>query len=157
MNDRHSAWSVRLGIRPIRFVGAEVEYFDLGSATLATSPIPFGQFSLYQTYDVKMKGAGVYGLLYLPLPLPLLDVYAKAGVARVDSTLVVTNRCIPSPGLCGVDPPFLFRNSGTDTRAAYGAGAQLKFGSLRVRAEYLRFDAAGAHPSLATLGVGWAF
>jgi hypothetical protein len=36
-------------------------------------------------------------------------------------------------------------------------GAQYKFGSLAVRAEFERFNAAGEHPSLLTLGLTWSF
>jgi hypothetical protein len=40
---------------------------------------------------------------------------------------------------------------------AGGGGAQYKFGSWAVRAEYERFNAAGGNPSLLSAGVTWAF
>jgi len=45
----------------------------------------------------------------------------------------------------------------TNTGFAAGAGAQFKLGSWAVRAEYERFNAAGANPSLVSLGVTWTF
>ena len=38
-----------------------------------------------------------------------------------------------------------------------GAGAQVKLGPFALRGEYERFDAAGAHPSLWTIGATWTF
>jgi photosystem II stability/assembly factor-like uncharacterized protein len=38
-----------------------------------------------------------------------------------------------------------------------GAGVQYKLGSWAVRAEYERFNAHGAHPSLLSLGIAWTF
>jgi hypothetical protein len=45
----------------------------------------------------------------------------------------------------------------SDTSFAAGVGAQVKFGSLALRAEYERFDAAGENPSLVSLGLTWSF
>jgi hypothetical protein len=66
--------------------------------------------------DAKIDGTAAFGVLYLPIPVPFLDLYAKAGV-----------------------------------------GAQLKFGSLAVRAEYERFDVAGGAPGLLTVGLTKTF
>jgi opacity protein-like surface antigen len=40
---------------------------------------------------------------------------------------------------------------------AAGAGAQFKIGSLAVRGEYERFNAAGGNPGLLTVGIIWKF
>jgi hypothetical protein len=45
----------------------------------------------------------------------------------------------------------------TNTNFAAGAGAQFKIGSCAVRAEYERFEADGANPSLWSVGVTWTF
>jgi hypothetical protein len=98
---------------------------------------------------VTTKGAVALGILYLPVAV--LDVYAKAGLARVQSTVNgrLAGIC-PAPGNCG--PLVLFRLDRVDTTFAAGAGAQLKFGSLAVRAEYERFNAADGSRGLASIG-----
>jgi hypothetical protein len=143
----HTAWALMAGIRPISPVGAELDYINFGH--------PTGNLG-GQPADASMKGAAAFGLLYLPLPLPILDVYAKAGLARLQST-VNGGQLLTGVGSCSINQPNcnvqLFRLDRTDTRFAGGVGAQLKFGDWAVRAEYERFDAAGGNPGLFTLGV----
>jgi opacity protein-like surface antigen len=43
--------------------------------------------------------------------------------------------------------------SSSDVGFAYGAGLQWKLGQWAVRGEYERFDAAGANPSLLSIGM----
>ncbi len=64
---------------------------------------------------------------YLPLPLPYIDLYAKAGAARWQF-----NGYRTYPSLFSVD------DRGTDF--AWGAGAQLHFQQFAVRMEYEGFD-----------------
>jgi hypothetical protein len=49
------------------------------------------------------------------------------------------------------------RPSETNTVGASGVGAQYKFGSWGVRAEYERFNAAGRNPGLLSAGITWTF
>jgi hypothetical protein len=51
----------------------------------------------------------------------------------------------------------LFDTDHTDTRFAYGGGAQVKFGRLGIRAEYERISASGSDPSFLSLGANWTF
>jgi hypothetical protein len=92
------------------------------------------------------------------LPVPVIDLYVKGGLARLQSTLSGSYRnydleCLP-PVPCGTT---LFQLSRTDTSGAGGVGAQYKFGSWAVRAEYERFNAAGENPSLLSAGITWTF
>jgi hypothetical protein len=98
-----------------------------------------------------MKGAAAFGVLYLPVPI--VDVFLKAGFARLESTV---NGSICSPCACDFCRPS-FQQKRTNTSGAGGVGIQYRFGSLGVRAEYEQFNAAGGNPSLLSAGVTWSF
>jgi opacity protein-like surface antigen len=123
---KDTAWKVYGGVRALSFLGAELNYIDFGK--------PKGGGD-----ELKYKGFAGYGLYYLPLPLPILDVYVKAGVARIDID-------VPSTDF-----------STDDTKFAYGAGVQLKFSSFAIRAEFEQFKIEGTKPSLLSLGFSKSF
>jgi hypothetical protein len=140
---RHAAFKVMLGARPISLLGAEIDCIDFGK--------PRG--SLWgNPADVSMKGGAAFGVLYLPVSI--VDVYVKAGVARIESTV---NGSICFPCACTYNQlcRFSFQQKTTNTSGAGGVGAQYKFGSWAVRAEYERFNAAGGNPSVLSAGITW--
>jgi opacity protein-like surface antigen len=143
--ENHSAFKLFAGLRPISLVGAEISYMDFGHPSGSIGSVPS---------DVSQKGAAAFGVLYLPVPV--VDVFVKAGLARLQSTVKST---IPGVGTCATTDPncALFRLDMTDTSFAAGAGVQAKFAALAIRAEYERFDAAGGNPSLASIGLTWTF
>jgi len=142
---KNSAWAVRLGIRPISLLGGELEYANLGSPSLSIGTLA--------RVDMSMKSTGAYAMLYLPIPV--LDIYLKGGIANVksDATLTVLS-CTPTPG-CLVPAPV--KASQTDRSGSYGAGLQFKLGPVGLRGEYIRYSAAGTNPYVANLGVSWSF
>jgi hypothetical protein len=121
-------WKVFLGGRFASVLGAELSYLDFGK--------PSGGGA-----DVKYKALAGFGMFYLPLPLPILDIYAKAGVARLDSNLHVNTSSF----------------STKDTKLAYGAGVQLKFGSFAIRGEYEKFKVADVKPSMLSVSFSKSF
>jgi opacity protein-like surface antigen len=154
--ENHSAFKAMVGIRPISLLGAELDYIDFGNAS-GSLRFP-SNVANTGTAAVSVKGEAAFGLIYLPIPI--VDVYAKAGLSRLQTSVNGGDNFYQ----CGVPPgppgcPFVshFQLSRTDTGFAAGAGAQYKFGSWAVRAEYERFDAAGAHPSLVSAGIAWTF
>jgi opacity protein-like surface antigen len=146
-DESHSAYKVMIGIRPISFVGAELTYTGFGN--------PSGELFSYPA-NVSIRGPAAFGVLYLPITA--LDIYAKAGVARLHDTLsgfYQNSDLICVAGVpCGTVP---FRLDRTNTTFAAGAGAQHKFGPWAVRAEYERFNADAEHPSVLSLGLIWTF
>jgi len=115
-------------------VGAEITYMDFGHPSGTVGTIPLGG-AVPISGDVKMKGSAAFGVLYLPVPV--IDIYAKAGLARLQTTENVTFR-LPAPyATCviegGPSCQFSKRYDVTNTGLAAGAGAQFKFGSLSVR------------------------
>jgi hypothetical protein len=57
--------------------------------------------------------------------------------------------------LVAIVPPY--SAGGNHTRPAYGAGTQLKFTRLAVRAEYERISGSGGDADLLSLGVTYTF
>ena len=96
--------------------------------------------------DLKVRGTAAFAVMYLPLPV--LDVYAKAGIARLESQLrTVTNYpCVPAG--CNV-----FRVDSTDSHLTGGVGVQFKLGSWTMRGEYEGFSVAGGTPGLTSIGL----
>jgi hypothetical protein len=139
---RHAAFKVMLGARPISWLGAEIDYLDFGR--------PSGALFGYPA-DTSLKGAAAFGVLYLPVPV--VDLYLKGGIARLQST-VNGSACGP----CGCATcTFAFRSTRMNMSGAGGVGIQYGFRSWAVRAEYERFNAAGGNPSLLSVGVTWTF
>jgi opacity protein-like surface antigen len=154
-NEHHNAWKLLVGLRPISVIGAEVEYVDFGHPSMSRyTPI---LHLLATETDASAKAVAVFALAYLPLPLPLFDVYAKAGLARLHTAVnaslnfycTIDSPCPPTP--------HYFRVDRTDTRFAYGAGAQIKLTAFAVRVEYERISASGGDPDLLSLGITWSF
>ena len=144
----HSAYQAMLGIRPLSFLGAEITYMDFGRQSRG---FPSATSSEQQ---VSQRGEAAYALLYLPVPV--IDVYVKAGISRIRTDRHVIYD-LPGAGTCVIGVPTCYSLSAgdnpTDTAFAYGAGLQWKLGSWAVRGEYERFSAAGANPTLVSIGM----
>ncbi len=137
----HTAYKLIAGVRPVSLFGAEIEYLDLGHPSQT-----YGGPGLLSA-DVSTKGAAGFGVLYLPIPV--VDVFLKGGVARLDTRV--------NERFCGVD---LCQSGGFyahDTGFAGGVGVQLKLGPLAGRAEFERFATAGANPYLYSIGLTYNF
>jgi Outer membrane protein beta-barrel domain len=145
-NKTDLGWKAVVGTRPLRWLGAEVAYIDFGN--------PKETYPLAQS-RARATGAAAYGLFYLPLPLPLVDVYAKAGLARVHTTA----NSYSTTGTCTIGNPDcgLFALDRKNTQPTYGVGAQAHLGDLAARLEYEHFETAGGSPSLLTLGFTYSF
>ena len=148
----HFAWKAIAGIRPISIVGAELEYIDFGHP---------GSDGAYYSYnygpDTHPRAIAAFGVGHLPLPIPFLDIYGKAGAARLhtnvngfDGSTCGLNQIYPQ---CGS-----ITSQGTwDTRFAYGAGVQSTIWGLSVRAEYERINSPFGDPDLFSVGATWIF
>jgi opacity protein-like surface antigen len=152
----HSAFKGMLGVRLLHFFGAEVAYLDFGKvSSLTGQPVP-GYFpgTLVTTEQASQKGEAAFAMLYLPVPV--IDVYVKAGLSRITTDFAATYTQFP-PAICAMDHPNCniasVTHDTTDTAFAYGAGVQWKLGDWAVRGEYERFSAAGANPSYLSIGM----
>jgi hypothetical protein len=145
---QHSAWKVTAGVRPISPLGVELEYTDFGNPSPRVTDAGFGALT-----QSSAKALTLFGLGYLPLPVPFLEVYGKLGIARLHTRtteLSPTPSCPAGDAPCG---PMTFNISDSSTDVAYGAGIAAKTGALAIRAEYARIGASGGNPDVISLGV----
>ena len=155
--ENHSAYKFMAGVRIVSVIGAEIDYLDFGHPNTTYAPTPAMIGAVNTTADVRLSGSAAFALLYLPIPV--VDVYAKAGVARLKENATVTAQ-YTGPIFCVATAPtcqFSQQYSTTNTSWAAGVGAQVKLGAWGLRAEYERFNVAGGNPGLATIGVTWNF
>jgi len=128
----NTAWKVIAGFRPLKILAIEANYDDLGSEGRTTGGVRF---------NANAKAFAAYAVGFLPIPV--VDLYAKAGLARWETTASATG---------------LFDLDDHGTEFAYGAGVQLHFGSLAARLEYEQFDVKHTDGvELLTLGATWTF
>ena len=154
LSKHHTGWKLLVGLRPISLIGAEFEYVDFGSPRASYTPAAFG---LGYTADMRAKAATAFGVLYAPLPVPFLDVYGKAGLARLQTTVNANAGlgCF-GPLLCPVHVGELHRDQ-TEVRFAYGAGTQVKLDRFAIRVEYERISASRGDPDLLSIGATRSF
>lgn len=151
----HSAFQGMVGVRLLSFLGGEVAYMDFGKvSSIAGQPVPGIPGASVTAEHASQKGEAAFALLYLPVPI--IDVFVKAGLSRITTdfggtyTVVGVGTCPINNPNCGVGT---FTRDSTDTAFAYGAGVQWKLGDWAVRGEYERFSAAGANPTLLSIGM----
>jgi opacity protein-like surface antigen len=153
-NDHQTAWKAIIGVRPISFVGAEVEYIDFGQSGRHNG---YDEVNYYG-YDSHPTAPVLFGLGYLPIPIPYIDIYAKAGVARLRLTAndytsqpcgtAAGNNCLVISG----------RSDVTQTKFAYGGGVSSKLPlGFTVRAEYERIASPYGDPDAFTVSALWTF
>ena len=150
LKEHHGAWKVTFGLRPISLLGVEVNYVDLGRVS-ATLGAPGSATTVLAT--ARQSGGAAYAVGYLPLPVPLLDVFGKVGTVHmqthVDGSLPQV-QCIAA----GCNE---FHSSSTDTDFAWGAGVQVKLPltGLSVRGEYERYSVPNGAPDLLSVNLLW--
>lgn len=147
------AWKVMAGIRPISVIGAEIDYTDFGSAD--------GNQGYYSNYyyasaNSHPKATMLFAVGYLPIPVPFLDVYGKAGVARLQTNLSYTTCAAYTPG-GNCTNPVGYSFEQTNDKFAFGAGVQTKWQDFAFRAEYERVTSEYGDPASVTVGVTWTF
>lgn len=132
-DENDTGYKLIAGFRPLDWLGAEVNYVDLGT--------PSGNIAGTR---IKTDASGVSGFGLVFLEMPLVDLYGKLGVVRWDASAAA-----PGLGLSGGD-------SGTDF--AWGAGVQVRLLSLGVRLEYERFEISDLdETSFLSLSVTYTF
>jgi len=123
------SWKVFAGFRPISALAVEADYLDLGSATVEGACIMLGGAEccmeacqgLYQS-DAQVFAA--YALGFLPIPVPFLDLYGKAGFARSRLNTKLDGSGTSSHG----------------TEFAWGVGVQAHISMFGARLEYEQFN-----------------
>jgi opacity protein-like surface antigen len=151
-NDHQTAWKAIVGIRPLPIVGAELEYIDFGQPSVDS----YYNADYYGT-DSHPRAAALFGVGYLPLPIPFFDIFGKAGVARLQTDVNTTVQSCNAAGVCTEYVSFN-RHDETANKLAYGVGVQSKllFG-LTFRAEYERISSTYGDPDALTVSATFSF
>ena len=148
------SWKVMAGIRPLPIVGAELEYMDFGSANGNNG---YYNNNYYYNANSHPKATILYGVGYLPLPLPYLDVFGKLGVARLQtnqSSYVNPN----GVGTCSYPcVPIGSDINQTNDKFAYGAGVQFRWQDFAFRAEYEGVSSSYGSPAAVSISATWTF
>jgi hypothetical protein len=118
-------WKVWAGFRPISLFAVEADYIDLGSQNVTSSLSA-------STTHIDYKAFAGYAVGYLPIPVPYLDVFGKAGLARWTASGNTT--------VVGAGPASFFSLSDNGTEFAWGVGGQVHFGNFGARLEYEDFS-----------------
>jgi len=154
-NDRQAAWKGIIGIRPLSLIGVEAEYIDFGQPGHHR-----GNYDAnYYGEDSHPRAGALFAIGYLPIPLPYLDIYGKAGAARLKTTVnTVVLGCDPSIQDCTGVVPSVYRHDQTDTKFAYGVGVQSRFPfGITLRGEYERISSSFGDPDAFMVSAIWTF
>jgi hypothetical protein len=142
--DEHAtAFEVTGGVRLLSLFGGELEYFDLGSPSASQGPA---------SANVTARGVAGLGVLYLPIGVPLIDVYARAGLAQLHSTTSANSLALCPPAGCSA--------VGSDHNAgnfAWGVGGLVHLGNWSVRGDYFGVNASGGSQALISVGIQYHF
>lgn len=152
IDESNTGWKAVVGVRPIRMLAAELEYVDFGHAHSNVGRI------LISESNTRQRASALSGLAYLPISLPFLDIYARAGLARLVSSGGNQVFCRPVPMMVcpfSVIAPSSFNR--TDTDLLYGAGLQANLPAVAVRLEYERINDHFGDPDMVSLGLMWTF
>jgi Outer membrane protein beta-barrel domain len=124
-----TSWKVWAGFRPISMFAVEADYIDLGSQSISST-----SFDSAVSTHLSYKAFAAYGVGYVPIPVPYLDVFGKVGLARWTSSgsSVVGSDVLGGSGI--------FSLSDNGTQFAWGVGGQVHFGNFGGRLEYENFS-----------------
>lgn len=151
-NDHETAWKGVVGIHPwLLPIGAEAEYIDFGQPGhhyAYDDPAHYGE-------DSHPRAPALFAVGYLPIPIPFVELFAKAGVAHLKLTenYVTTRQCTGT--VCTSINNF-DRHDVSNTKLAYGAGVQSRLPlGFEVRAEYERISSSYGDPDAFTVSALW--
>jgi hypothetical protein len=117
---KNTSWKAYAGVRPLDWLAAEADYIDLGNNS--------GTNAAGSSGNTNGSAFAAYAVGFLPIPLPIVDIFGKAGFARwkYDGSVNL------------VGSPTGFSTNGTDF--AWGIGVQAHFSMIGARLEYENFN-----------------
>jgi OmpA-like transmembrane domain len=138
-----TSWKAFAGVRPLNWLAVEAGYIDLGSGSSA----PFFNTQSITTHADSSAWAA-YTVGFLPLPVPNVDFYGKAGVAHWKLNSSYAQYYFDFP-----QDRYTSSTSHTGTSFAWGLGAQAHISIAGVRLEYESFEVNGSSAKVASLSV----
>lgn len=154
-----TGWNVFAGMRPGKILGVELNYIDFGNSRV--NNVQDGSGNVIYQASAKNTAVTGYFVGYVPSLPTGWDIFGKVGIALLD-TKTDSNGNYPNIAICNATscPIVGMASTSTSHRTndfAYGIGAQYRFGSVGVRAEYQKITASEAKPDLISVGVTWNF
>ena len=135
---KNTSWKAFAGVRPLNWLAAEADYIDLGSGN-STATTNAGNVNSH----TDGTAFAAYAVGFLPIPLPIVDVYGKAGLARWKLN-----------GNVGGNAGSLGSLSTNGTEFAWGIGVQAHISMIGARLEYENFNVPNTSgASVASLSV----
>ena len=120
---KNTSWKAFAGVRPLNWLAGELDYIDLGSGS-STTTSSGGNV----TAHTDGKAVAAYAVGFFPIPLPVVEVFGKAGLARWKLNGDVNSQ---------VSPGSLSTNG---TEFAWGIGVQAHISMVGARLEYENFN-----------------
>ncbi len=120
---KNTSWKAYAGVRPLNWLAAEADYIDLGSGSSTTNTAA-GSVGAH----ADGSALAAYAVGFLPIPLPVVDIFGKAGFAHWK-----LNGNVSSP----VSPGSLSTNG---SEFAWGIGVQAHISLIGARLEYENFN-----------------
>jgi hypothetical protein len=135
---KNTSWKAYGGVRPLNWLAGELDYIDLGSGSSTTTT---------NTGNVNAHADGqavaAYAVGFLPIPLPIVDVFGKVGLSRWKLN-----------GNVGSNAGSLGSLSTNGTEFAWGIGVQAHISMIGARLEYENFNVPNTSgASVASLSV----
>jgi hypothetical protein len=120
---KNTSWKAYAGVRPLNWLAGELDYIDLGSGSSTTT-----SSSGTVTAHADGKALAAYAVGFFPIPLPIVDVFGKVGLARWKLNGDVNS--LVSPGSLSTN----------GTEFAWGIGVQAHISMVGARLEYENFN-----------------
>jgi hypothetical protein len=120
---KNTSWKAYAGVRPLNWLAGELDYIDLGSGSSTTT-----SSSDTVTAHADGKALAAYAVGFFPIPLPIVDVFGKVGLARWKLNGDVNS--LVSPGSLSTN----------GTEFAWGIGVQAHISMVGARLEYENFN-----------------
>jgi hypothetical protein len=134
---KNTSWKAYGGVRPLNWLAGELDYIDLGNGSSTTTT---GTGNV--TAHADGKAVAAYAVGFFPIPLPMIDVFGKVGLARWSLNGNVNSL---------VSPASLSTNG---TEFAWGIGVQAHISMVGARLEYENFNVPNTSgASVASLSV----
>jgi opacity protein-like surface antigen len=127
-NINSTSWQAFVGIRPISLLAVEASAIQTPMSCVSGNICAV-------TRESDAKALAGYAVGFLPIPLPYLDVYGKAGLARYKLNDTITYDLAAAPTYTSSQPDNV-------TVFTWGAGVQAHFGMIGGRLEYTGFSKA---------------
>lgn len=137
-SDHRTGWKLLAGFRPLSWLGAELEYTDLGSAHIGASSDGASPPDQLYGADGHVRVTSLFAVGYLPLPqrLSWMDVFGKVGLSYARASDSYAGN-FPNVYICSIScvpvGQISASESAGNTSYAYGGGVQFHLGQLSPR------------------------